>query len=196
MSDEPKYTPIDPDVDLHVAADRAETRPSALPVLGAIAAGGVVGALGRYGLTEALPHQPGSFAWSTFAVNVTGCLLIGVLMTVIGEVRVHRLARPFLGVGVLGGYTTFSAYVVDVQQALDAGAARIALAYAFATMVTALAATWLGSTLTSSALRVLRTRPEEPTPPTLSPAGSHPPGSDPPDSRSPGSTTPTGQESR
>ena len=42
-------------------------------------------------------------------VNTSGCLLIGVLMVLIVEARQgHRLVRPFLGVGVLGGYTTFS----------------------------------------------------------------------------------------
>ena len=85
-----------------------------LEVLGAIAAGGVVGAEARYTLGLALPHAVGTWPWSTLLINVSGCLLIGVLMVVITElVKPHRLLRPFLGVGVLGGYTAFSTYAVD-----------------------------------------------------------------------------------
>jgi len=143
----------DPDVDLHVAAQREELRPSPWPVLAAISAGGVLGALGRYGLAEALPHPDGGFAWSTFAVNTSGCLLIGVLMVLIAEVWPgRRLLRPFLGVGVLGGYTTFSTYAVDAQRAVTAGEPGTALLYLAATMVAALAAVWAGATLTRKAL--------------------------------------------
>src|SRR6185503_14749578 len=98
-------------------------------VLGVVALGGAAGAVGRYGLAVAWPHRPGTFPWATFVTNVTGCLLIGVLMVLITEVwSAHRLLRPFLGTGVLGGYTTFSTYTVDVQQLVAAGAPRTALA--------------------------------------------------------------------
>ncbi|GAA1756559.1 CrcB family protein [Luedemannella helvata] len=146
--------PIDPDVDLHVAAERAELRPSPLPVLAAISAGGVIGTLARYGISVAWPHRPGGFPWSTFVVNVSGCLLIGVLMAVLTErVVTWRLARPFLGVGVLGGYTTFSTYVVDIGRAASAGSAGTALAYLAATLAGAVAAVWAGSALTHQVLR-------------------------------------------
>ena len=96
--------PIDSDVDLHVPAMRSELRAS---VLAAISAGGIAGALARYGLAAAWPHPPAGFPWSTFVINVTGCFLIGVLMVIVTEVVTHKpLLRPFLGVGVLGGYTT------------------------------------------------------------------------------------------
>ncbi|MFB4262602.1 CrcB family protein [Nonomuraea sp. GTA35] len=141
--------PIDPDVDLHVPAQRAELH---WPVLAAIAAGGALGALARYGAQTALPSGPADFPWATFLVNVSGCLLIGVLMVVITEVRTaHRLVRPFLGVGVLGGYTTFSTYVVDVQRAVAAGAPVTGLAYLAATMLAALAAVVAGMWLTRRA---------------------------------------------
>lgn len=78
------------------------------PVLAVISAGGVTGALARYGLAEAFPHAVDRFAWATFGINVSGCLLIGVLMVLVTEVWSTRwLLRPFLGTGVLGGYTTF-----------------------------------------------------------------------------------------
>ena len=123
-------------------------------VLAAISAGGVLGALGRYGLATAWPHRPGRFPWATFVTNVSGCLLIGVLMVLITEVwAAHRLLRPFLGVGVLGGYTTFSTYSVDIQQLVAAGAARAALAYLAGTLVAALAAGYAGIALTRLATR-------------------------------------------
>ncbi|MBM0229681.1 CrcB family protein, partial [Micromonospora sp. ATA51] len=125
---------VDPDVDLHVPADRAELTAHPATVLGAIAAGGVLGALARAGIQAAFPHPPTGFPWATFGINVTGCLLIGALMAVLRARPAHPLVRPFLGVGVLGGFTTFSAYAVDAQRAVAAGAAGTALAYLAATL--------------------------------------------------------------
>ncbi|WP_030193650.1 CrcB family protein [Streptomyces sp. NRRL S-87] len=135
---------IDPDVDLHVPAQRVERQG---PVLAAVSAGGVLGALARYGLVLAFPAGPGDFPWATFAVNVAGCGLIGVLMVLISEGgrSAHPLVRPFLGVGVLGGFTTFSTYAVDVSRLLDRGAAGTALAYAAGTLAGALGAVWLAA---------------------------------------------------
>ncbi|GAA2307475.1 hypothetical protein GCM10010149_66770 [Nonomuraea roseoviolacea subsp. roseoviolacea] len=130
--------------------------------LGAISLGGVLGALARFAVTLALPHPPGGFAWATWLINVTGCLLIGLLMVAITEAwRVHRLVRPFLGIGVLGGYTTFSTYVVDTQKALEAGAARTALLYLGGTLVAALLATHAGERLGRLVFVTWRSRGEE-----------------------------------
>lgn len=146
--------PTDPDVDLHVIRQRREPRRAPWAVLAAISAGGAVGALARYGLATAWPHGPGHFPWATFVTNVSGCLLIGVLMVVITEVwSAHRLLRPFLGVGVLGGFTTFSTYTGEVQQLLVAGAARTALLYLAGTLAAALAAVYGGVILTRLATR-------------------------------------------
>jgi CrcB protein len=145
---------VDPDVDLHVPEERAELSPSPVPVLAAIAVGGVLGALARYGLGTALPHRPAGFPWSTWIVNVSGSFLLGVLMVIIERVWPHRrLLRPFAGVGVLGGYTTFSTSVVDVQQAASHGAAGVALAYLAATLAGALLAVWAGTALTTAVVR-------------------------------------------
>jgi CrcB protein len=117
-------------------------------VLAAISAGGVAGALARYSLDAAFPHRPAGFAWTTFGVNVSGCLLIGALMVLVTDVWPHRrLLRPFLGTGLLGGYTTFSAYIVDIQYLLAAGAVRTALAYLAGTLLAALAAVSAGITI-------------------------------------------------
>lgn len=129
------------------------------PVLVAVAVGGVIGALARFGLQEAFPTDAGEFPWATLVVNTTGCLLVGVLMVLITEVWPNRpLLRPLLGVGVLGGFTTFSAYAVDVEQAVSAGAVRIALLYLGGTLVAAMLAVWAGAGLTGAAIRASRRR--------------------------------------
>jgi CrcB protein len=114
-------------------------------LLAAVSGGGVLGALGRYGLQTAYPHAAGEFGWATLSVNTSGSLLIGILGVLIASAPgAHRLIRPFLVTGVLGGYTTFSTYIVDIQRALVAGAPRTALLYGAATLAAALAAAWAG----------------------------------------------------
>lgn len=118
-------------------------------LLSAIALGGVLGSLARYGIGEAWPARTG-FPWATLCINAGGCLLIGILMVALTErtARPHRLARPFLGVGVLGGFTTFSAYSVDTIRLLDADRVGLAVAYVLATPLVAILAVWCGARLT------------------------------------------------
>lgn len=124
-----------------------------LPVLAAVAAGGAIGSAGRYGLAAALPHQPTDFPWATFITNAAGCFAIGVLMVVVAQVLPGRpLLRPFLGVGVLGGFTTFSTYALEIQRMVDAGARGTAMAYLAGTVIAALAAAYAGSRVTRLAL--------------------------------------------
>nr|WP_255671542.1 CrcB family protein [Glycomyces amatae] len=119
----------------------------ALPAtaLAAVAAGGAIGASARYGIATALPAEPGAFDLATFLTNTTGGLLIGALMATLTEIRPGpHWVRPFLGVGVLGGFTTFSTYIAGIGRALDAQAALLALGYAFATIAAALTAAAAG----------------------------------------------------
>ncbi|WP_232661773.1 fluoride efflux transporter FluC [Pseudonocardia sp. TRM90224] len=106
-------------------------------VFAAVAAGGATGALARYGVGLSLP-----WPMATFAINVAGCFLIGVVIVLLGER--HPLARPFLTTGVLGGFTTFSTYSVDAQQLLLAGRYVEAGGYVAGTLLAAVLATWLG----------------------------------------------------
>lgn len=145
---------IDPDVDLHVPAQRAEPQGR---VLAAVAAGGALGASARYGAGLLWPAAPGGFPWATFWVNVSGCALIGVLMVLIsegGRSAPHPLVRPFAGVGVLGGFTTFSTYAVDFSRLLDEGEAGVALTYAALTVAAALGAVWAAASATRLAVRL------------------------------------------
>lgn len=142
---------IDPDVDLHVPAQRAETAGGhKWPVLAAISAGGVAGTLARYAATVLWPAAEGSFPWAVFWVNVLGCALIGVLMVLVSEGgrAAHPLVRPFLGVGVLGGFTTFSTYALDFSDLLEREEADTALGYAAGTLIGALGAVWLAASVT------------------------------------------------
>lgn len=146
--------PVDPDVDPGAPNRHRELREHPAAVLVSIACGGVLGTLARHGLTVAFPHAPGGMSWATLSINASGCLLIGVLMVLISEVWPgQRLLRPFLGVGVLGGYTTFSTYVVDIQQAIAMGAPHVAVVYLGLTVVTAMLGVYAGWVVTRGLLR-------------------------------------------
>jgi CrcB protein len=151
---------VDPDIDLASPVERREvTGPRRYAVLSVIALGGVVGAEARHGLGVLLPHREGEWPWATLLTNLSGCLLIGVLMVVITErIRPHPLVRPLLGVGVLGGYTTFSTYAVDTVTAAQAGRAGMAVFYAVMTPLLAFLAVWFGAVSTR---RLVPERAEE-----------------------------------
>ncbi|WP_067860213.1 fluoride efflux transporter CrcB [Nocardia shimofusensis] len=128
MSARPPMPPVDP------------------ALLAAISLGGGLGALLRYSIGTWWPTTPGHVPWSTLVVNVTGCFGIGVLMTLLLQGRMtHRLLRPFLGVGVLGGYTTFSTYSLEIRTLLESGAVLEALGYLGGTLIAAFTGVALGA---------------------------------------------------
>jgi CrcB protein len=94
------------------------------------ALGGALGALARWAVVLALPRSSGDWPWATLTVNLAGCLLIGVLLAVLSARRPHHdRLRTFLGAGVLGGFTTFSAFAVEVADLLRAGLPVVAGGY-------------------------------------------------------------------
>ncbi|MFE9332568.1 fluoride efflux transporter CrcB [Streptomyces sp. NPDC006925] len=116
------------------------------PVVAVVALGGALGACARYGAGLLWPTPHGAFPWTTLGVNVAGCAVIGVFMALITDVwAAHRLVRPFLGTGVLGGFTTFSTYAVDIERLLEADATGTALGYLALTLVGAMAAVGLAA---------------------------------------------------
>ncbi|MFE3103204.1 fluoride efflux transporter CrcB [Nocardia tengchongensis] len=144
--------PIDPDIDLHQPEQRQELLRSHGAILTAISIGGAIGALARYGLAQVWPTPAHGFPWATFATNVLGCFLIGVLMVVVTELRTaHPLVRPFLGVGILGGFTTFSTYANETRALLEPGTAATAFTYLGATLLCALLATLVAVRVTRAA---------------------------------------------
>ncbi|WP_435227327.1 fluoride efflux transporter CrcB [Streptomyces sp. Tue6028] len=119
------------------------------PVVAMVALGGAIGATARYGAARLWPAETAGFPWTTFWVNVLGCAVMGVFMVLITDVwAAHRLVRPFFGTGVLGGFTTFSTYVVDIQKLVDEGRPWTGFGYLVATLIAALAAVWLAGAAT------------------------------------------------
>jgi CrcB protein len=114
-------------------------------VVGVVALGGVIGSLLRYQAGLIWPTPVGAFPTTILLVNLLGCLVIGVFLTVVTEVWTpHRLVRPFFGTGVLGGFTTFSTYSLDVVTLVRVGQSARAIEYLFATAIGAMLAVTLG----------------------------------------------------
>ena len=146
----------DPDIDLHVPAQRREWSAHRW-VLPMIALGGMAGAGARYALELAWPAPDDGFPWATFLTNVSGCLLIGVLMVYVVEAGgAHPLVRPLLGVGVLGGFTTFSTYTVQATVLGVEDRPALAAAYLVGTLLAARAAEVQGVFLARALLRARR----------------------------------------
>lgn len=140
---------IDPDVDLRIPAQRWEFARTHGRVVGVVAVGGGIGALARYGISLLLPTEPGHFPAGTFLINVLGCAMIGMLMVLLTEVwSAHPLLRPFLGTGILGGFTTFSTFTNEVRGLLRPGDLPLAVGYLAGSLVCALLATVAGIWLT------------------------------------------------
>ncbi len=82
-------------------------------------------------------------------MNLLGCLVIGVFLTLITERwTAHRLVRPFFGTGVLGGFTTFSTYSLDIVNLVRLGHPVQAVSYLFLTAIGAMLAVGLGMVAT------------------------------------------------
>ncbi|MCT9089016.1 fluoride efflux transporter CrcB [Streptomyces sp. ASQP_92] len=145
--------PVDPDVAPAELARRPHPARGLGPVVAVVALGGALGACARYGASLLWTTAPEAFPWTTLLVNAAGCAVLGVFMVLLTEVwTAHRLVRPFFGTGVLGGFTTFSTYTVDIQKLLSAGRPRTALGYLALTLLAALAAVWGAVWLTRRAL--------------------------------------------
>lgn len=153
--------PIDPDLDPDEEAAAHGSLVRAGPGLSfdtlvAIALGGGIGGLARYGLQSTLPTPAAGFPWATFIVNVSGCFLLGVLMVLVTEGRNlgrFRYARPFLGVGFLGGFTTFSTYTSQIRELVAASHGSTAGLYLLGSVVVGLAAAAAGLAITRVLLR-------------------------------------------
>lgn len=117
-----------------------------------VMAGGALGAAARFGLGNALAQRLGSgFPWSTLAVNILGCFAMGLLAAWLARGGGNEGLRLLLGVGMLGGFTTFSAFGFDWWQLVERGAVGSAMLYVAASLVAALAAFGLGLMLMRAA---------------------------------------------
>lgn len=109
-----------------------------------VALGGAAGSLLRYAAGQALgPTRPGAFPWPTFAVNVVGSLLLGLVVALVPRDDPHHL-RALLAVGFCGGLTTFSTFGYETVTLLQSRAYGVALAYAGGSFILALLAVAIG----------------------------------------------------
>ncbi|HBM59571.1 fluoride efflux transporter CrcB [Salipiger marinus] len=117
-----------------------------------VALGGALGASGRYLTGLAMARLLGrGFPWGTLAVNILGSFAMGVLVVALAQLSANRLA-PFLMTGVLGGFTTFSAFSLDVATLYERGDVGQAAIYVAASVGVSLAALFAGLFLTRSIL--------------------------------------------
>jgi fluoride exporter len=111
------------------------------PVVAVVSVGGGLGSIARYGLSRAVTAPSNGFPLATLITNLVGALLLGLLVVAVTEVwQPHRLVRPALGTGVLGGFTTFSTFAVE-SRGLSFG---LASAYVAATLVGGLSLAAIG----------------------------------------------------
>jgi CrcB protein len=121
--------------------------PFSTTVLVAVAVGGALGASGRWSVSWALDssgagHVPGTWPWGTLAVNVIGCLLIGVAAR---RIALDTVSWAFVVTGVLGGFTTFSALAVELNDLAEADRMTLAIIYGALTLTAGVGATAIGS---------------------------------------------------
>jgi CrcB protein len=111
----------------------------------AVAAGSAIGGVLRYSAARLWPMVPGGWPLSTMAVNVLGCLAIGVLSVVLAaRDTATDVSRLFWMVGVLGGFTTYSTFALETVFVAQSGQLARAAGYAFATLAGCIGAAWLG----------------------------------------------------
>jgi CrcB protein len=120
-----------------------------MPVIVGVALGGAFGASSRYLLDRFIEqHTESVFPWSTFAINVTGCFVIGlVIEQLVDRHDVPAWIRVGIVVGVIGGYTTVSTFSQEIFSLLESNDVALALAYAGASVGVGLLAVYAGTLL-------------------------------------------------
>lgn len=156
MADQPDHadTPapvVDPDMPM---------RPPGPPIdrtgVLAVAAGGFLGTLGRFKVDDIWTSPPHGFPLATFTINLTGAVVIGVVLVLLTEWpgrRPNRHLRPFLATGILGGWTTMSTLAVDTSTLLRHGHPAIGIAYVLGALAASLVGVVVAREVTRAALR-------------------------------------------
>ena len=117
-----------------------------MPVVLWVALGGAIGSAARYGVNVWSGRILGAeFPWHTLTVNVAGCFIMGVLVELMAlKLNVNNETRAFLTTGVLGGFTTFSAYSLDFALLVERKSYGAALAYGASSVALSLIAVFAG----------------------------------------------------
>ena len=123
---------------------------AAARLLGLVALGGALGSVGRYAVETALPFSPGpggiGFPWATLIVNVSGSLLMGLLVAWLTDHPAPPpCARPVAAVGLLGGWSTCSAFAAETHRLWSAGAPAVSAAYVLVSVAAGLLAVIAGA---------------------------------------------------
>lgn len=120
----------------------------------AVALGGALGAGGRHLVNmAALKYLGSSFPWGTLTVNIVGCFLMGVLVEALAlKFQASQEARLFLATGVLGGFTTFSAFSLDVALMVERKESLTAALYVMGSVGLSIGALFLALHLTRAVL--------------------------------------------
>jgi len=105
--------------------------------------GGLAGVMARYGITRLTLHSD-ALIWSTVGINVVGSFLLGLL---VAESWFSRDVREAIGVGFLGGFTTFSTFSAQIVLEVDGGRTGTAIAYLLVSVVGGVAAAAAGFAL-------------------------------------------------
>lgn len=113
-----------------------------------VSLGGVLGSLARYGVSVLVSQwSAGDFPWATLIVNILGCLAIGFVASSRTVAAGPSWLRLFLIAGILGGFTTFSAFALETGVLLDSGRVALALTYVLASVAFGLLAVRAGAAL-------------------------------------------------
>jgi CrcB protein len=115
-----------------------------LPGLVAVLGGGLFGSAARVGVGSWLPTPPGQFPTAIFVVNIIGSFLLGLYLARRERAASARWSLQFWAIGVLGSFTTFSAFSLDVFRLLNEGQGLTALGYVLSSAVGGLAVALLG----------------------------------------------------
>ena len=119
-------------------------------------------AIARYAISLGLPTETGRFPWGTFVVNISGSFVLGFLLIIlIQQFPEARLARPVIGTGFIGAYTTFSTFTVESVQLVRAGDPGTAVVYVGASLVVGMLAVFIGMAAARGLLRAEPRHQEE-----------------------------------
>jgi fluoride exporter len=114
-----------------------------MPIVVLVAVAGAAGAAARYGLDLRFARDANHVPWVTFAINISGSFLLGLIVAVL-DAHPHPMLRPALTIGLLGAFTTFSTLSLEMYRLLDRGHPAVAAAYALGSLAAGLVAVTLG----------------------------------------------------
>jgi CrcB protein len=145
MHEHHEIDPASVDPDLLARRTGSSSRQMRPAVLVAIALGGALGSPARYAVSRIVPVGTNGFPWSTFVINISGSFVLGILLTlVIERWPPTRYVRPFVAIGFLGAYTTFSTFMVETDLLTKDGHSDVAALYVATSLVAGLVALYVG----------------------------------------------------